>query len=800
MTGAGAVCSDPARRRERLAVAALAVVTALCAALFAQALARGFVFETDLQALLPQRAGAALEQAAGERLFAHGGDRLVLAVGADDAELALRAAGDAQAALRQSPLLDVDTLSPATQAAQGAQLLDLWWRHRFQLLDPAQRAQLAAGGAGLQRRAERDLYDPKAWGRLSAVEDDPLNLFEQFRRSLPTGPSGAVLRGDHWVVETPLEPGRHYVLLPAAMTDSALKLAAQRQLVAFVEGIAQRVSEAYPGVEVLRSGIVFHADRAAQTARAEISLIGGGSALGIVALFLLAFGSPRPLLLSLCSVAFGSWCAVSVCQWLFGELHLLTLVFGASLIGVAIDYPLHYFTRLHSRRAPCGRRRALQAILPALCMGLATTLLGYGSLAQAPLPGLRQVACFSVIGLLGAWQFTVAVLPLAAARARRPYPAALARVAELPTRLWQRVGAAPARRALAALALVGAVTCAAALKTSDDVRTLYRPDPALIQQEQRVGALVGNYSPNQFLLVTGASAEDLLQREEALQQRLNQLHSDGAIAGWSAISQYLPSQQRQRENHALLERVVYGEDGAAYALLSRLGFESATALALSQRFARSRGDYLLPEEFLAAAPPPLQLLWLGARQGSWASMIALRGVADLATLRQAALAAGPGVVFVDRVAAISALLQHQSQQAALLLLVAYGGICLLLRWRYRSWAALRLVLAPALASLLTLTLLAAAGTPLTLFHLFALFLVLGLGMDYSLFIADAGQRDPDTLVAIALSAATSGLSFGLLALSSTPMVQAFGVTVLLGSAFNLLLAPLLAVRPGAPAR
>ena len=54
----------------------------------------------------------------------------------------------------------------------------------------------------------------------------------------------------------------------------------------------------------------------------------------------------------------------------------------------------------------------------------------------------------------------------------------------------------------------------------------------------------------------GASAEDLLQREEALQQRLNQLHSDGAIAGWSAISQYLPSQQRQRENHALLERVV----------------------------------------------------------------------------------------------------------------------------------------------------------------------------------------------------------------------------------------------------
>lgn len=800
MTGADCADRHPGRalrRFERLAAAALAALTALCATLFALGLGRGFAFETDLQALLPRTAGATLAQTAGDRLFAQGGERLVLAVGAADADTALRAADHILAALRQSPLVDTDVLAPAAQAAAGERLLDTLWQHRAHLLAADQRAQLAAGSAALQERAIRELYAPRDWVRLHPVEDDPLGLFEQFRRQLPAGPAGATLQGAHWVAQTPLAPGRHYVLLPAAMTASALELAAQRQLAQLVDDLARQVTRDFAGTDVLRSGIAFHADRAAQAARAEISLIGGGSALGIIALFLLTFGSLRPLLLSLCSVAFGCWCAVTLCQWLFGDLHLLTLVFGASLTGVAIDYSLHYFTRLYSRHAPCGRQRALQVILPALSLGLATSVVGYGSLAQAPLPGLRQMACFSVVGLIGAWLFAVVALPLTAARPQRPYPALLAQAAALPDRLWQRIGTGRARRWLALGAALCALICAVSLTTSRDVRTLYRPDPSLLWQEQRVGSLAGNYSANQFFLITGDSAEQLLQREEALCDALPRLQGDGAIEGWSAVSQYLPSLQRQRENHALLAQVAYGEAGAAAPLLARLGFPDRTAARLAQDFAASDGDYLLPVEWFEAAPPALRLLWLGERQDRWASMVTLRGVADLPAL-QALAETAAGAVFVDRVAAISALLQHQLRQAALLLVAAYGGVCLLLLARYRRCGALRLLLVPALSSLLTLTALALAGSPLTLFHVFALFLVLGLGMDYGLFLADAGQRDPDTQVAITLSALTSGLSFGLLALSSTPMVQAFGVTVALGSAFNLLLAPLLAGQCGRP--
>ena len=155
--------------------------------------------------------------------------------------------------------------------------------------------------------------------------------------------------------------------------------------------------------------------------------------------------------------------------------------------------------------------------------------------------------------------------------------------------------------------------------------------------------------------------------------------------------------------------------------------------------------------------------------------------------------------FNDRVARISTLLEAQRHSASAMLAVAYASVMGLLLLRYRQPRSLLLVLAPLLSTTTVLAMLTLAAIPLSLFHVFALFLVLGLGMDYGIFAREAGADDSDCRLAIMLSALTSGLSFGLLALSSTPMVQAFGLTVLLGSLLNLLLVPLvtrLAARPG----
>jgi predicted exporter len=72
--------------------------------------------------------------------------------------------------------------------------------------------------------------------------------------------------------------------------------------------------------------------------------------------------------------------------------------------------------------------------------------------------------------------------------------------------------------------------------------------------------------------------------------------------------------------------------------------------------------------------------------------------------------------------------------------------------------------------------------------------VVGLGMDYVIFIAEMRDNALETLSAIALSSITNLLSFGLLSLSVLPAVSAFGSALFIGCCCNLLGALLLASR------
>jgi predicted exporter len=151
------------------------------------------------------------------------------------------------------------------------------------------------------------------------------------------------------------------------------------------------------------------------------------------------------------------------------------------------------------------------------------------------------------------------------------------------------------------------------------------------------------------------------------------------------------------------------------------------------------------------------------------------------------------VQWVDKVGGISAVLGRYRAYMGWVVLCAYALVYLVLfpRYRSRTWR----VLAPtAAASILTLALLGLAGQSLQLFHVLALMLLLGIGVDYGIFMqerhGETGHADNDApWLAVGLSAANTLLSFGLLALSGTPALRAFGLTMLAGTALVWLAAP-----------
>ena len=157
------------------------------------------------------------------------------------------------------------------------------------------------------------------------------------------------------------------------------------------------------------------------------------------------------------------------------------------------------------------------------------------------------------------------------------------------------------------------------------------------------------------------------------------------------------------------------------------------------------------------------------------------------------MAAGrPGVHLIDRVADISLVLGHYRRLALMGLIGSLLVIGVVLVTRYGFGGALRHLIAPVGGGLLTLATLGAFGIPANLFTVLALLLVLGLGVDYSVFLREGEASRPTTLLAITLAGIVTLLAFGLLAGSATPFIRSLGLAVLLGVAYTWLLAVLVA--------
>lgn len=737
-------------------------------------------FGTDVMALLPQDEQAPEVARATRQLADQVSRQVVVMIGAPDWAGARKAAAAwqgavdaAHAPLKQSAMAGPDALRDT---------LAFYAPYRDRLLTPAQRVQLEqAAPQSLVQNALAALAQPGGGLRLADWNADPLALWPQWwiarasdTRARPRDGALALTDG-----------GLEWIVLLRQTTGSAFSLTGDSPISdALAKGQAAAAA-AVPGVKLLAGGVPLHAEYAASRAHLETNTIGWGSIAGVLALAFLAFRSLWPRMLMTVSLLVGMALALSVTAWVFGEVHLLTTIFGASLVGCAEDYGLYYFA---SRQGAPGVAplRMMSTLLPGLALALLTSVLGYVALGLPPFPGLRQMALFSVVGLVGTFVTTVCWFPwidrggalqrtgfadwVGASFARYPRFAG--------TRLTWVVHAA---------FIVACGAGIAALRVNDDLRQLQGSPATLVDAQREVGRLLGVASPAQFFVVRGTSADDVLQREEALKARLDARVASGELAGYRALSDWVPSRARQASDAALTKRV---EDGVI-AGVDRVVGES-------QQRAAFNAQPLSLEQWLASpASTAGKALWIGAVPArddgtALASVVMLRGVRDVASLPDIASSADglPGVRWVDQVQSVSALLGRYRHMMGVLLVAGHVAVLLALMLRYgrRAW---RAWVPTAVATLGTLALLALFGQPLQLFNVLALALLLGIGIDYGIFLLERENVDAGSAwLAVVLGAASTWLSFGLLALSSTPALHSFGLTLLFGILIVWLTAPL----------
>ncbi|MEI7614073.1 MAG: MMPL family transporter, partial [Betaproteobacteria bacterium] len=744
--------------------------------------------QTNLLALLPPTERNPLAEQAVARLTDAAGNRVVFLIGHPAPETAAKAARLFAEQLRESKsfpqvVAEIPPLDPKL-------LTSLYLKFRFNLLSEADRSAFAVDGLHLGERLQQKLYAPFRFGLTLSPTDDPFGLTDSWLAGLPL--RNYKLDAENGLLVT-RDASRLWVMVTAVLPGSAYDGDMQRHIGSTIADAESALRQAYPQAELLRTGTVFYAADARASAEKEVDFIGAGSLIGMLLLLYLVFRSLRPLALGMLSVGFGISAAVVVTVWVYGELHLIALVFGASLIGEAIDYAIQYFAAHLGAGLEWEPMSGLRRIAPGLTVALATSLLGYGALMLAPFPALSQIALFALVGLGAAWLTVFLLLPVLLKTPCRRDPE---RAVALPLRFlaWWTIHASQRLCLLIAVLVIGvAIPGWLQLKGNDDVHLLVSRPPALLEQEERIRDLTGFGNSSQFFLVEGETAEAVLVNEERLSAILSRLEAEKAISGFQSISAFVPSLQQQEQNRSVWAARVFSDAAGLKRIVAQAGLRDGTAEQLIEEFNASAGRTLRVEEWMKSPfAAPFSHLWMGQTERGFASIVMPQGVRDERHLE--AVSAGlPGVTFVDKAGSVSRLFREYRQWGGFWLFAAvclvYGVLCL----RYGARQAAFVLIPTLLAMALAMGVFGYLGTPITLFNLMGLTLVLGVGVNYAIFLREGGVHAGATLAGVLLSAGTTLLSFGLLAFSSMPALSGFGLTLLIGISFAVALAPMVLV-------
>ncbi|MES2069924.1 MAG: MMPL family transporter [Pseudomonadota bacterium] len=584
-------------------------------------------------------------------------------------------------------------------------------------------------------------------------------------------------------------------LLVAQSQASGMDAVQQQEIISTLQQQFAAVRQALPPAEagpmrLLLSGTPVFAAESRQLIEQDswrLSLVAG---MLVLLVLLLVYRSIGLTVLAFIPVASGLLVGVALVSLVFGGVHGITLAFGATLIGEAVDYPNYAF--LHTARGE-AIRNALQRIGPTLRLAVLTTMFSSMALLLSSFSGLAQLGLLSLAGVAVAGLTTQFVLPVLAGAA------VTARKLEyLPFRL------APGQRwrsvVLPLLLLAVAVLVWQRDQVwDDDLGSLSPVSEQAKQLDQQLRNQLGAPDIRHLLMISGNDTEQALRNSELLQAELQRMVQDGVIGGFDMAARYLPSQYLQQHRQAALPDAATLQNDLRQAMAGS-PFRDDAFQAFLRDVAASKQEAPLVMDDLRGSSIGLkvQSLLLHDQQGALA-LITLSGVSDTLRLQQAlAPLKNKGIAAIDLKDDTASLINGYRQQSLQLSGLGILLIALLLLASLRSVRAAARVLYPVLAgTTMCAAIIILRGEKLTLFHLVSLLLVIGIGLNYALFFNRQERSDDDTRrnhLSLVICSLTSFLSFGTLMLSRIPVLHAIGETVALGSLLCLACACLLAER------
>lgn len=510
-------------------------------------------------------------------------------------------------------------------------------------------------------------------------------------------------------------------------------------------------------MSIYTSGFIFHSAAITSRASYEMQLFGGISLLGVFLLTLLSFRSIQPLLCISLLIASASLAGMFALTLAFEKIHVLSLVFAISLIGIAVDYGYHIL--LTAKHTGLRNEKLIQYISPAIIVSGGTTLVSYLLLLFLPIQLLQQVAVFVASGLaftIFTGLFLITNWPWN--KKHSDIQGELQHKEHSPIKGFKFV---------LGLLIIMVIATLPNWQFQDDINVFNSSPAKLIANEKMINEIVGNQQYPRFIYTQANSIEQLVQQLEQLRETVKQL--DSGKFELRGIDQWLPSIATQKANSAWLEAGLESQQLSPISKfmtpdsLTNLSEKSAFYMTLEQ----------VPKEIIGLFPN------ISVKENQVIGILSYMGPIDDELLTKIKQQLNFPINYFDQPAKFTSALTKLRTYILYFLAAAVITLICLMMFRYGLLNGLKLASLPIMTAISSLVISHLLLSYVTIFNLLGCILIIALSVDYIVFLREHG-RQTHVLKAISLSAATTGLAFGMFIFSSTPAILHFGLTILAG--------------------
>ncbi len=551
-----------------------------------------------------------------------------------------------------------------------------------------------------------------------------------------------------------------------------------------------------PGLNMIMTGPAVFAVESAEHIREDFKNLTLMAVLLVVLFVWAAYRSVRMVVLVVLPLLIGVIVATASILLFYDQIHGITLVFGVTMAGVAVDYPIHLLTGgMHGSRK--RERNKLQKVWRTLRLGVFSTVIAYGAFLLSGFGGLQQVGAFTIVGLVTAALFSRWVLPLISDH-QESLPSGLTGL----HCILKSLGRSATRFRLVVMVML--VVSAGGLLLQDgpvlhlNVESLSPIKDQRLAEGEMLRDDIGFWYGGNMLMMTAVDKESVLQLSEYLEPYLDELAEAGILDGFDMASHFLPSRQQQSLRKAQLKDVDSISKNLAEALTDFPFRADVFDPAIDD--IRSLDELeLLDVASLEDTPAGKKLNpLLFDFEGEAAGVILLHGVQDEAAMMRFS-DRHEELYYMNLKSTSTAMVAKSVNRVALSMIACIAIIYVSLALGFKSLARPLKIMVPTFSAAVTVAaILVFSGNPLSIFHLISLLLVVGLGLDYALFFNRLPENDDEwdtTFKSIWVCGITTILVFGVLTFSWTPPLEAIGITVGIGTFISLVFAAMWAAVP-----